>query len=172
MVGSIKEALAEVEKVYKSVAMSSVKKVTDEVCQDMYKFAVSTIDRYYANYEPERYLRDYDLYNTLSPIAKVSDSGNAIQCVVGVSFNGGAVDGKTGSSKYPSGASGTWIVENFLNGIHPATNGARVPEYVVYMPITDSMSAGFLLNKYIDSRGPKMQNEIQKNIILNIVSRL
>lgn len=172
MVGSIKEALAEVEKAYKSVALSSTQKVTNEVCQDMYKFAVTTIDQYYANYEPERYLRDYDLYNTLSPIAEVSDLGNAIQCTVGVSFNGASVDGKPGSRKYPDGASGTWIVENFLNGIHPTTNGARIPEYVLYIPISDSISANFLLNKYIASRGPKMQTEIQKNIILNIVNRL
>jgi hypothetical protein len=170
--GSISEILKELEQKFKSVSRSAVESATDSALQDIYKFSMSTIDRYYSNYEPERYIRAYDLYNTITPIEKISVGGDTIVSVVGVGFSGGAVGGKPGSSKYPGGADGNWIVENFLKGVHPITNGSPNPDSVYYSEIVDGISPDSLLKKYLQIRGVKIKTDIQNYIVMYGINKL
>ena len=171
VVGSIKDALKEVEKNYKSVILNAVQKSSDMALRDIYNFSMSVIDRYYANYDPNIYHRDYDLYDALVPINQVKDKGNAVQFVVGVGFDGDAVGGKIGSNKWGT-ADGVWIIKNFLQGVHPTTNGATIPEYVEYIEITDSISPNSLLQRYFGLYKTKLRNEIIKHVVLYAASKL
>ena len=51
-----------------------------------------------------------------------------------------------------------WIVDNYLSGIHPTTNGSSVPEDVEYIPIKDEYSPTYLMDGYLDICKKKFSN--------------
>lgn len=161
--GSVSEALKELSKNYKSVLLSAVQNATDIACEDIYKFSVSVVDRYYSNYEPSIYERAGGLYSTLSPIAKVTNGGDTVTSTVGIGFNSGPLSGYKASSKYGT-ADGQWILTNYLMGIHPATNGSSNPDTVLYVPWQDGISPDTLTTKYLEWYSKKFQSDVNSRL--------
>lgn len=157
--GSVNEALKELSKNYKSVLVSAVQKATDEACEDIYKFSVSVIERYYSNYSPSIYERSGGLFDTLVPIADVSSGGDTVTSTIGIGFSSGPLGGYRASSKYGT-ADGQWILTNFLMGIHPATNGSSNPDTVIYTPWQDGVSPDELIKRYLRLYQIKFNNNV------------
>jgi hypothetical protein len=161
--GSVSEALKELEKKYKSVLLSAVQSATDKAVEDIYKFSVSLVDQYYANYQPSIYERTGGIYNTLVPIAEVANGGDTVVSTVGIGFNSGPLNGYKASSKYGT-ADGEWILSNYLMGIHPATNGGTSPDTAVYIPWQDGFSPDALTKKYLQLYKNKFQSNVNSHL--------
>lgn len=171
---SIDEILQELSKNYKSVLLSAVQKATDIACEDIYNFSMSCIERYYENYIPSSYDRTDSLWRALVPIAEVKNSGNKIVSTVGVEYSPSLLDAYVagsdlydGSNKYGK-AEGQWVIENYLMGIHPTTNGSRNPEDVVYMPVQDSISPHQYTDRYLRLYKNKLNNNVYSYLISHV----
>ena len=67
-----------------------------------------------------------------------------------------ALDGVYYGSKSYSPAEGGWILENYLMGIHPATNGSSNPETVLYYEIIDDKSPHTKMQEYLEKIVPEV----------------
>jgi hypothetical protein len=126
---------------------------------------MSVLERYYENYMPSSYDRTDNLWRTAMPIANVTMHGNSIIGTVGVEYDPSVLDGAyDGSKKYDS-PDGSWVLENYLMGIHPATNGSRDPDTVIYAPWQDAITPNDLLDKYLKWYKNKLNDNIDKYLI-------
>lgn len=171
---TINDILQELSKDYKSVLHKAVQKATDTACEDIYKFSISCLERYYDNYIPSSYDRTDSLWHAIVPIAEVADNGNTITSTVGVEYDAGLLDAYVasgdlydGSAKYGK-ADGQWVIENYLMGIHPATDGSRTPGEAVYMPWQDTFSPHATTDKYLRLYKNKLNNNVYGYLISHV----
>ena len=83
---TVTDILQELKKDYKRVLLKAVEQATNTACEDVYKFSMSVLERYYDNYMPSRYDRTDNLWRTATPIAEVKDNGDIIVGTFGVAF--------------------------------------------------------------------------------------
>lgn len=157
---TINDILQELKKDYKKVLLEAVKQATNTACEDIYKFSMSVLDRYYDNYPPSIYNRTDNLWKATVPIGEVEDLGDVIAGTFGVEYDPSVLDGVyDGSQKYGH-PDGSWVLENYLMGIHPATNGGRTTETTIYMPWQDAISPDSYLKRYLKLRQKKLENDV------------
>ena len=180
---TVTDILQELKKDYKRVLIKAVEQATDTACEDVYKFSMSVLERYYDNYMPSSYDRTDNLWRTAIPIAKVEDKGDMIVGTFGVAYDPSVLDGVyvSGATKYgaeyddgvmtkPGHPEGRWVLENFLWGIHPMTNGSRDKNTVVYDPYQDPISPHKYLEKYLDIRSAKLESDVN-DYLLKYITR-
>lgn len=170
---TITDILQKQEKNYKKVLLKAVEQATDTACDDVYKFSMSVLDRYYENYTPSIYDRTYSLQMATVPIAEVKDCGDTILSIFGVRYDADILESFAASTYY--GASnkyeqvdGNWVIENYLMGIHPATNGSSNPDKAVYVPWEDPISPDEYLKKYLGIYKKKFANNVNNYLIAHI----
>jgi hypothetical protein len=170
---TIEEILQELKDDYKSVLLKAVNKATDVACEDVYKVSMSLLDRYYDSYIPSIYERTDSLYKATVPIAEVEDRGDVIISTFGIEYDASVLEKYADDSYYDSsakynGVDTSWVIENFLSGIHPATNGSSDPDTVVYTPWYDKQSPDHFLKKYLQWYQKKFNNNVNDYIIAHI----
>lgn len=166
---TINEILNEVKKDYESILLKAVQKATDIASEDVYKFSMSILERYYENYEPTSYDRSDNLWRATTPIADVAIYGKQIVSTIGVEYNPSVLDGiYDGSQKYEH-PDGSWVLENYLMGIHPATNGSRNPDTVLYTPWQDAISPDEYLKRYLKFYQSKLTNNVNSYLMSYII---
>lgn len=166
---TVTDILQELKKDYKAVLLKAVSQATDTACKDVYKFSMSVLERYYENYMPSRYDRTDSLWRATIPIAKVEDMGDVVIGTFGVEYDPSALDGiYDGSQKYEH-PDGGWVLENYLMGIHPATNGGRTPETAIYIPFQDPIAPDTYLKRYLSMRTKKLENDVNDYLIRYVV---
>lgn len=164
---TVTDILQELKKDYKNVLLKAVEHATNIACEDTYKFSMSVLDRYYDNYIPSRYDRTEHLWQTAKPIATVENRGDVIIGTFGVCYDPSVLDGVyDGSQKYGH-PDGSWVLENFLMGIHPRTDGSRVVGGGNYEEEkwTDPVSPDEYLKKYLSLRTKKLENDVNDYLI-------
>lgn len=171
---TINDILKELSKNYKAILLEAVHKATDIACEDIYKFSMSVLEQYYENYMPSRYDRTDSLHMATVPIAQVNDYGDIIESVVGVRYDPDILETYAASSYYEASrkygnVDGAWVIENFLMGIHPATNGSSNPDTVVYIPWQDARSPDEYLKKYLGLYRRKFENNVNSYLISHFV---
>lgn len=166
---TIDDILRELKKDYQSVLLKAVQQATDTAAEDIYKFSMTVLERYYENYIPSSYDRTDNLWRAAYPIAGVKSLGDAIVCAFGVGYDPSVLEGVyDGSQKYGH-PDGNWVLKNFLNGVHPATNGSRNPDTVVYAPWKDAISPDKFLQKYISKYEMKFNDNVNDYIISHMM---
>lgn len=169
---TVTDILQELKKDYKNVLYMAVEQATNAACEDVYKYSMSVLERYYDNYMPSRYNRTDNLWKTAIPIAKVEDIGDVIIGTFGVGYDPSVLDGVyDGSQKYGH-PDGSWVLENYLMGIHPRTDGSRIPgggNYELEKWI-DSISPDEYLKKYLQLRKVKLANDVN-DYLLRYIAR-
>ena len=167
---TITDILQELKKDHKTVLIKAVEQATNDACEDVYKFSMSVLERYYENYMPSRYDRTDNLWRAAIPIAKVEDMGDMIIGTFGVEYDPSVLDGVyDGSQKYGH-PDGSWVLENYLMGIHPATNGGRTTDTAIYTPWQDMISPDEYLKKYLQLRKTKLANDVN-DYLLRYITR-
>ena len=162
---TITDSLQELKKDYKAALLKAVEQATNDACEDVYKFSMSVLDRYYENYMPSRYDRTDNLWKAAIPIAKVEDMGDIVAGTFGVEYDPSVLDGVyNGSQKYGH-PDGSWVLENYLLGIHPATNGGRTTDTAIYTPWQDGVSPDSYLKKYLQLRKTKLANDVNDYLL-------
>lgn len=137
---------------YKPLLKEAVEHVAKQAEKDIHAKAVNVLVKYYyGGYEPESYYRTGALIQSIVPFSHIAISGSGkkemIECVVGVEYSPQALEAYLSSFEYAYEGSkkwgqpdAEWIIENFLAGKHPTTDGS-----------TDSKSATDSF-KFVDSK--------------------
>ena len=123
---TIDEAIDELFKDYKKAIKKAAQEATNKAKDDLYVHSLSCLIGYYNDYpDPSRYNRTYNLMNCFVPLQRVTETADGFDCMAGIGYNPARLDYVySGSQKYDPTDS-EWIVDNYLAGIHPRTDGSR-----------------------------------------------
>lgn len=182
-------AIDELLKDCRSAMREAVRFAAERARDDFMQKAKTCLQEYYDNYDPtEQYARTESLQYSFLPCFDIDDSGDKITGSVGVEYSASMLEqmipppvyyqgrngerkikhvGYYGSSKYqPVDAS--WVIDNYLKGIHPATNGGITPEAAVYYEILDSKSPNQKMEKYIK----KYAKIFDENVLISLLAQI
>ena len=160
---SIDEAINKIIENYSVNIKGAMEYASDKAVEDIYKYAFNCLDRYYENYDPVRYDRTDHLGDAILPYAeKIKQTKKQITSTVGVQYDPTPLEGIYYGSKQYSPTDGWWVLENYLKGVHPATNGGRTPETAVYYEIVDAVSPYNLMDEYLRTTA---MTKFQTNLI-------
>lgn len=167
---TVTDILQELKKDYKNVLLRAVEQATNTACEDVYKFSMSVLDRYYENYMPSRYERTDSLHKATVPIAEVKDHGDVVSATFGVKYDSEILEAFAAQSYFEASSKygkvdGDWVIMNYLMGIHPATNGSSDPNTVVYTPWQDGRSPDEYLKRYLQIRKVKLVDDVNDILI-------
>ena len=171
-VNSIGEAVEDMKKRGEAALRVAVSQAANVGVEDIYKFSISCIDQYYASYIPSIYDSTDLLYNTVSPVLEISEGSSMIAAKVGVKFDAGALGTHYHSTRWgtttgvPNGHSED-ILHDFLDGIHPMTDGSPLPGTPALM-VQDGFSTDSLLNRYLPLYLRKMERLINSYFVLSL----
>lgn len=147
---SIDEAINKIVSNYSVNIKGAMEYASDKAVEDIYQYAFNCLDMYYANYEPNIYDRTDSLGDAILPYAApIKQTKNQISSIVGVQYDPTPLEGVYSGSKSYTPTDGMWVLENYLKGVHPATNGGRTPETAVYYKIVDAQSPYNLMDEYL-----------------------
>ena len=166
---TINDILKELANNAQPILLKAVENAVDIATEDIYKFSMSVLERYYENYEPSRYMRTDNLWRATIPIAEVSSKGKTIVGTAGVEYDPSVLEGVYDASQKYEHPDGLWVIENYLMGIHPATNGGRTTETTVYTPWQDAISPDSYLKKYLQIYKNKFNSNVYDYLISHIV---
>lgn len=125
---------------YKPLLKDAVEHVAKQAEKDIYNKAVNVLVKYYyGGYDPKSYYRTGALIRSIVPFSNITISGSGkkemIECVVGVEYSPWALEAYLSGFEYAYESSqkygqpdAEWIIENFLAGKHPTTNGSTDSE--------------------------------------------
>jgi hypothetical protein len=170
-------AVREFKKNYSKIIKEAVVYATEKAEGEVYTKALSCLAEYYMSYDPESYKRTYNLENAFMPYKSVTKNDTHIISTVGVEYNSAAIDGVywSGSEKYGAKKNkdghitqyghpdSNWILNNYLDGIHPATNGypkADGTTSVEYFEIIDLVSPSQKMRDYLEKYSDTFRDNV------------
>ena len=172
------EAIDEIFKDYKKVIKDAATEATKQAKDDLYANAVSCLASYYNDYRPETYERTYSLINSFVPYAKdVRETQDGYECVAGVEFDPNKIQGMYRGSEIYTPTDAEWIIDNFLSGIHPRTDGSTIPGGGNYenKKYYGSFVPSFEMQKYIDRYYYEFDYNFRRNVsreVLRMVKKV
>lgn len=159
-VRGLDEALNELFANYERSLTEAMKYAAKEAQDDIEWKAKSCLYEYYDNYDPSIYDRTDSLKNSFVPYMNVTRIGKEILADVGMGYDFSRLEGVySGSQKYTP-VDGRWVLENYLNGIHPATDGDWIPERALYIPVYDAMSPNDKMKAYLEKYNETFNNNV------------
>jgi hypothetical protein len=172
---TLDEAIDDIMKDYKNVVKKAVTYAAIEARRDIYNYSMSCIEEYYNEYDPKRYKRSDSLRYSVLPRLIQYTEGDKIKTRVGVEYNPFSLEAYTqGNSAYDGSSHYTpvdpwYVIDNYLRGVHPATNGTRNEDDVVYREITFSPSPTEKMETYLENY---VKTTFNDNIILGIARQM
>lgn len=114
-------------------------KYASEIAQDEIEFkAKSCLYEYYDNFEPNIYKRTDTLVSAFVPYTDLKLTKAKMKVSVGMGYDSSKLENMYFGSEKWSPVQGAWVLDNYLNGIHPTTDGSYVN--AEYIPIYDGIS--------------------------------
>ena len=106
---------------------------------------------YYDSYEPTSYERTDYLWHAILPYTEpIKHMQNGIVSVVGVAYDPSKLEGVYSGSKKYHPVDGSWVLDNYLRGIHPSTDGSSIPDMAFYYEVVDPVSPTDKMNNYLN----------------------
>lgn len=153
MARTLDAAINELLQDYKKAIAVAVDDASKRATTDIWKHSLTCLDEYYEAYEPNSYNRSDSLWSAFLPYQTIVHGKDEIVSTVGVEYNAGMLTTYTGSKKYTP-TDGGWVLNNYLNGVHPGTNGGHTKETSWYDPTlfgqVDSPTPTDKMEKYIN----------------------
>lgn len=160
-----------------AIAAEAVKNAAHKVQDDVIKEAESYLQKYYNNYKPKRYKRTYQLQKAITPVLEDHSNGSNLSIEVGIEYDSDKLKGAyhsnsrwhqsgdtwrsvTDRSKfsYDNGIpEPEWIINNFLDGVHPWAQ-------------TDAESTDSLMKKFFDSELPNRINQYVQDELFGVIT--
>lgn len=123
---TLDEAVEELFKDYKKAIKVAAQEATEKAKNDLYINSISCLVNYYDDYLPTSYNRTYSLIESFVPYSKpIKEKYDGYICVAGVEFDPSKIATTYSGSAIYSPTDAEWIIDNFLMGIHPRTDGSR-----------------------------------------------
>ena len=173
-VRGINEAIDEVFEDYRGALAKAMKEASKIAKEDIEWKAKSCLYEYYENFqpgigEPNWYERTGSLENSFIPYMKVAFHKNnpSIITSVGMGYWPFMLDGVYSGSNQWSPVDGEWVLDNYLKGIHPTTDGSS---YIgaPYLPVFDSVSPEEKMEKYLQD----YVGTFKDNVLLSFVKQI
>ena len=170
------EAIDELFKNYEGALITAMK-YASEIAQDDIDFkAKSCLYEYYENFQPGKgepniYERTGRLENAFVPYMKVGRlKSGRVGAIVGMGYDPSKLDGVySGSAKWTP-VDGWWVLDNYLNGIHPTTDGSFLPG-AEYIPIVDAISPTTKMVKYLEDYTKTFNNNVLVSFAKQLIGR-
>ena len=128
--------IADIVDNYENLLSNAVKNVAEQAKKEIYDKSIDILyEYYYGAYEPKSYDRIFALQHAFVPFSKVSKKGTELECVVGVEYDPLVLEeyvNSTNASAYDASkkygrVDADWVIDNFLQGRHPYTDGSSQP---------------------------------------------
>ena len=163
-----------------AIAAEAIKNAAKKTQTDIIKKADNYLQKYYRNYTPKKYKRTWQLQKSIKPIIEDHSSGSKISIEVGVEYNSGLltyysnswyhqtgthwISRNSGDFDFDSQNNGipepAWIMNNFLEGIHPWAQ-------------TDGESTNSLMKRFFDVQLDRYISQyVQEELFAAIMRRL
>lgn len=167
-------AIKDLKKNYKQVLREAVQYATDQAYKDVYGKAISCLEEYYSNYTPRRYdPRSDSLRHSFVPYKSINNGGTHVTSIVGVEYNSDILDSYVGdaysASKKYGMVDGAWVIDNYLDGIHPRTDGSSVAGEAAYLPIVDKDSPTDKMDDYLDAYANNFSDNVYAYLAAYII---
>lgn len=150
---------------YEEVIKTAVINAGKEARDDILWRAKECVYEYYDNYEPSIYDRTDTLIRSVKPYMrhKVFRNGKLYGIQVGVWYDPNELVGQYyGSEKY-SPVDPMWVIDNYLQGIHPRTDGG-----INYEPVIDPVSPQEKMESYLETYRKTMSQKVLSDIVKQI----
>ena len=122
---TIDDAINNIFNDYKNAIYIAAQEATNKAKDDLYSHALSCLVRYYEDYKPTSYNRTYSLKDCFVPYAnEVKEGVGGYICRAGVEYNPTLLENTYYGSEIYSPVDAEWIIDNYLAGIHPKTDGS------------------------------------------------
>ena len=122
---TLDEAVEELFKDYKKAIKVAAQEATEKAKNDLHINAISCLVNYYDDYLPTSYHRTYSLLDSFVPYSKpIKEKADGYVCVAGVEFDPNLIATTYSGSEIYTPTDAEWIIDNFLMGIHPRTDGS------------------------------------------------
>jgi hypothetical protein len=160
-VKNLDEAINSIFKKYASNLKRAMEYAANKAEDEINFKAKSCLYKYYDNYgpdhgEPNWYARTDSLRLAFVPVNEVVKNEDGIAARVGVIYDPSKLDGvyysEASNKDFFNPVDSTWILKNYLAGIHPRTNGYPIySDELVYNPKTDTVSPDETMKEYIQN---------------------
>lgn len=187
---------------YRRITRKVVKDVASTIQKDFLEEANSIMDEYYQEYTPRSYKRTKSLYNAILPYYNYFepkkrtgyDTEGLAGATVGIKYDANALKGLYSSnskyhqegknwndfySKSKSSANGitdpVWVLNNYLEGIHPTTNGYPLNgDEFHYLPLAFNKSPEKKIEEWLDGyvASGKVEEYFFREYTRRLLSRL
>ena len=156
--------IKELKKNYKKVLMEAVQYATEEAQKDVHTKALSCLEEYYASYDPTSYIRSDSLEYAFLPYKYITQNSDYIISAVGIEYNADLLAAYAGTSYNASKKYGrvdaNWVIDNYLDGIHPITDGSSIAGEAVYMEVIDPVSPTEKMDDYLEQYASTFTNNV------------
>ena len=173
----LESAINELRENYRKVLKEAVQYATEEAEKDVHQRALSCLEEYYNNRRPNSYDRSDSLRHSFLPYKSVKSNGHYLISTVGIEYNADALEAYApsaynASKKYDGRVDTEWVIDNYLEGIHPTTNGSKIPEEVEYIPIYDAVSPTQKMGEYLGSYDEIFANNMYSYLAAYLVRKM
>lgn len=171
-VRNLDEAIDELFKNYEGALTESMK-YASEIAKDDIDFQAKTcLWEYYESFqpstgEPNIYNRSGRLEDAFIPYKNVERIGNNIEASVGMGYWAFMLDGAYSGSATWTPVDGDWVLDNYLKGIHPTTDGSTY-KGAPYTPVYDPVSPDTKMEKYLNNYTKTFNN----NVLISFAKQL
>ena len=174
---------------YKGAMKKAIKFAAEQAGKDLMAKAKTCLQEYYDNYDPtEQYERTHTLQYAFLPYFKVDYGDDKVVGKVGVEYSPSMLEqmmppptyytgrdgeqkirheGYYGSSNYQP-VDANWVLDNYLRGIHPVTNGGSTPETAIYYEVFDTKSPDQKMKEFIKS----YDKTFDENVLLGLLGQI
>ena len=167
---TIDEAIDELMKNYESALKEAVEYASNKAVEDIYKQSMSCLEQYYDSYDPTSYERTDTLWHAIVPyLEPIKHTKDGFISSVGVVYDPSRIDGVYFGSKKYSPTDGAWILDNYLCGVHPATDGSSISGEAFYYEIVDSVSPTDSMRTYLDKYAETTFND---NMLISFAKQI
>ena len=172
-VRGLDEALNELFANYEVALTEAMEYAAKEARSDIKLAAESCLESYYINYDPTSYRRTENLSSAFVPYMNVHRVGTEVVADVGMGYWPMMLEGAymDGSNQWRP-VDGWWVLDNYLRGIHPATDGSS---YIgaPYTPHYDGegQSPNEKMKKYLEEYGATFNNYLIESFAKQITRR-
>lgn len=161
----IKTAMSELKKNYNRALTEAVAFATEEAGKDIKEKAQSCLREYCENYTPSSYDRTGSLGYAFVPYNNIKKNQTHIVSTIGIKYDANLLEAYAGSAynaskKYDGRVDASWVIDNYLEGIHPTTNGSSIPDEVVYKPIRDAESPTQKMDKFLTKYNKSFEDNV------------
>lgn len=173
-VKGLDKAINELFEDYEGALMKAMKYASKIAKKDIQEKAVYCLEQYYESFQPGKgepniYSRTENLMNSFVPYMRIvkSKEKRVIGTMVGMGYWAFMLDNVYSGSKNWTPVDGEWVLENYLKGIHPTTDGSTFPG-APYTPVFDSISPETKMEEFLSD----YQKTFDNNVLFSFAKQL